>query len=137
VDVVLNSLSEVKLQASLRCVKKHGRFLEIGKYDLSQNTQLGNERLQNDYFLINACNFFSNFDAIIIVVGKNYSDTKLGCGSLQAEYRDHRHALIHANCLEPCPFGKLKPRTTRDLVLLQLELHQKFTQKTRNIILIE
>uniref|UniRef100_A0A670Y7Z6 Fatty acid synthase n=1 Tax=Pseudonaja textilis TaxID=8673 RepID=A0A670Y7Z6_PSETE len=41
VDLVLNSLSEEKLQASLRCLARHGRFLEIGKYDLSNNTPLG------------------------------------------------------------------------------------------------
>nr|XP_028572050.1 fatty acid synthase [Podarcis muralis] len=41
VDLVLNSLSEEKLQASLRCLAQHGRFLEIGKYDLSNNTPLG------------------------------------------------------------------------------------------------
>ena len=42
VDVVLNSLSEEKLQSSVRCLAQHGRFLEIGKYDLSQNNPLGN-----------------------------------------------------------------------------------------------
>ncbi|KAK9502678.1 hypothetical protein O3M35_011399 [Rhynocoris fuscipes] len=41
VDVVLNSLAEEKLQASIRCLAKHGRFLEIGKLDLSNNTPLG------------------------------------------------------------------------------------------------
>ena len=41
VDIVLNSLAEEKLQASLRCLARHGRFLEIGKYDLSNNTPLG------------------------------------------------------------------------------------------------
>ncbi|KAM4715440.1 fatty acid synthase isoform 2-T2 [Anableps anableps] len=41
VDVVLNSLAEEKLQASIRCVARHGRFLEIGKYDLSNNSPLG------------------------------------------------------------------------------------------------
>ncbi|CAL8305722.1 unnamed protein product [Boreogadus saida] len=41
VDMVLNSLSEEKLQASLRCLARHGRFLEIGKYDLSNNSPLG------------------------------------------------------------------------------------------------
>ncbi|XP_064637682.1 fatty acid synthase-like isoform X2 [Lineus longissimus] len=41
VDVVLNSLAEEKLQASLRVLAPHGRFLEIGKYDLSKNTPLG------------------------------------------------------------------------------------------------
>lgn len=38
---MLNSLAEEKLQASLRCLARHGRFLEIGKFDLSNNSQLG------------------------------------------------------------------------------------------------
>lgn len=33
VDIVLNALVEEKLQASLRCLAKGGRFLEIGKFD--------------------------------------------------------------------------------------------------------
>nr|WLV27769.1 fatty acid synthase [Panonychus citri] len=41
VDVVLNSLAEEKLHASIRCLAQHGRFLEIGKYDLSQNNPIG------------------------------------------------------------------------------------------------
>ncbi|XP_020494498.2 fatty acid synthase [Labrus bergylta] len=41
VDIVLNSLAEEKLQASIRCLARHGRFLEIGKYDLSNNSPLG------------------------------------------------------------------------------------------------
>ncbi|KAM9716550.1 fatty acid synthase [Menidia menidia] len=41
VDLVLNSLAEEKLQASIRCLARHGRFLEIGKYDLSNNSPLG------------------------------------------------------------------------------------------------
>ncbi|KAJ8030107.1 Fatty acid synthase [Holothuria leucospilota] len=41
VDLVLNSLSEELFEASLRCLSKFGRFLEIGKYDLSQNRQIG------------------------------------------------------------------------------------------------
>ena len=41
VDIVLNSLAAEKLEASLRVLAVHGRFLEIGKYDLSQNTGLG------------------------------------------------------------------------------------------------
>ncbi|XP_077481477.1 fatty acid synthase [Stigmatopora argus] len=41
VDVVLNSLAEEKLHASVRCLARHGRFLEIGKYDLSNNSPLG------------------------------------------------------------------------------------------------
>ncbi|CAN7979338.1 unnamed protein product, partial [Ixodes persulcatus] len=41
VDLVLNSLAEEKLQASVCCLATHGRFLEIGKFDLSQNNVLG------------------------------------------------------------------------------------------------
>ncbi|KAF4797413.1 Fatty acid synthase [Turdus rufiventris] len=41
VNLVLNSLAEEKLQASLRCLARHGRFLEIGKFDLSNNSNLG------------------------------------------------------------------------------------------------
>uniref|UniRef100_F1N647 Fatty acid synthase n=1 Tax=Bos taurus TaxID=9913 RepID=F1N647_BOVIN len=40
-DLVLNSLAEEKLQASVRCLAQHGRFLEIGKFDLSKNHPLG------------------------------------------------------------------------------------------------
>uniref|UniRef100_A0A0K0ESV2 Fatty acid synthase n=1 Tax=Strongyloides stercoralis TaxID=6248 RepID=A0A0K0ESV2_STRER len=41
VDIILNSLAQEMLQASVRCLAQHGRFLEIGKVDLSQNTPLG------------------------------------------------------------------------------------------------
>ncbi|EDW12340.1 fatty acid synthase [Drosophila mojavensis] len=41
VELVLNSLSEEKLQASIRCLGLNGRFLEIGKFDLSNNSPLG------------------------------------------------------------------------------------------------
>ena len=38
---MLNSLALEMLQASVRCLAQHGRFLEIGKVDLSQNSSLG------------------------------------------------------------------------------------------------
>ena len=41
VDLVLNSLAEEKLQASVRCLAPGGRFLEIGMYDLDNNSCLG------------------------------------------------------------------------------------------------
>ncbi|CAL1537406.1 unnamed protein product [Lymnaea stagnalis] len=41
VDLILNSLAEEKLQASINLLAKHGRFLEIGKFDLSNNTPIG------------------------------------------------------------------------------------------------
>ena len=39
VDFVLNSLSEDKLQASIRCIAMNGTFLEIGKYDIMNKTK--------------------------------------------------------------------------------------------------
>jgi len=41
VDMVLNSLAGDKLQASIRLLAQHGRFLEIGKFDLAKNSALG------------------------------------------------------------------------------------------------
>ncbi|XP_074602404.1 fatty acid synthase-like isoform X2 [Brevipalpus obovatus] len=38
VDIVLNSLSDDKLQASVRCLAPGGRFIEIGKYDGFKNS---------------------------------------------------------------------------------------------------
>ncbi|KAL0101022.1 hypothetical protein PUN28_019441 [Cardiocondyla obscurior] len=40
VDIVLNSLAEEKLQASVRCLANGGRFLEIGKFDMISNSLL-------------------------------------------------------------------------------------------------
>ena len=41
VDYVLNSLADEKLQASLRCLGKGGKFLEIGKFDMANDSKLG------------------------------------------------------------------------------------------------
>lgn len=41
VDLVLNSLAGDKLLASVRCLAPGGRFLEIGKLDMSNNTGIG------------------------------------------------------------------------------------------------
>ncbi|KAF5292080.1 hypothetical protein FQR65_LT11346 [Abscondita terminalis] len=40
VDVVINTLSEDKLQASVRCLTRRGIFVELGKYDLQLNNPL-------------------------------------------------------------------------------------------------
>lgn len=45
VDIVLNSLAEEKLQASLRCLAANGRFLEIGKVDFISNNSLYTHQL--------------------------------------------------------------------------------------------
>lgn len=41
VDYVLNSLSDDKLLASVRCLGRGGSFLEIGKFDITNNSNLG------------------------------------------------------------------------------------------------
>jgi fatty acid synthase, animal type len=41
VDFVLNSLADEKLQASIRCLGKGGKFLEIGKFDMANDTKIG------------------------------------------------------------------------------------------------
>lgn len=41
VDIVLNSLAEDKLQASVRCLGFGGRFLQIGKFDIIADNPLG------------------------------------------------------------------------------------------------
>jgi fatty acid synthase len=40
VNYVLNSLADEKLQASMRCLAKHGYFVEIGMSDILQNSKL-------------------------------------------------------------------------------------------------
>lgn len=43
VDFVLNSLSADKLKASIRCLGYNGVFLEIGKFDMANNSDIGLE----------------------------------------------------------------------------------------------
>jgi fatty acid synthase, animal type len=40
VDFVLNCLADELLQTSLRCVKKKGTFIEIGKFDIQKETNI-------------------------------------------------------------------------------------------------
>ena len=46
VDLVLNSLAAEKLEASVRCLAADGRFLEIGKTDMINNSPLSLEILK-------------------------------------------------------------------------------------------
>lgn len=41
VDYILNSLADDKLHASIRCLGRGGVFLEIGKFDLANDTKIG------------------------------------------------------------------------------------------------
>jgi len=71
VDLVLNSLAEEKLQASVRCLAPGGRFLEIGKFDIDNNSNLG--RL----FFIKLFNFF--WYNVICFVLFFFSCSKIKC----------------------------------------------------------
>lgn len=48
VDLILNSLAEEKLQASVRCLGVGGKFLEIGKFDLANDNPLHLQCLAKD-----------------------------------------------------------------------------------------
>ncbi|XP_025158082.1 fatty acid synthase-like [Harpegnathos saltator] len=67
VDIVLNSLAEEKLQASIRCLAKGGRFLEIGKYDL-----IADNTLDRMIFTKGISFHAIMLDNIISSVSKNY-----------------------------------------------------------------
>lgn len=55
---MLNSLADEKFYASIRCVAKHGRFLELGKYDLLLDHSIGKllkfkmDYLKNNYVVV-------------------------------------------------------------------------------------
>ncbi|XP_025155202.1 LOW QUALITY PROTEIN: fatty acid synthase-like [Harpegnathos saltator] len=67
VDIVLNSLAEEKLQASIRCLAKGGRFLEIGKYDV-----IADNTLDRMIFAKGISFHAIMLDNIISSVSKNY-----------------------------------------------------------------
>lgn len=64
VDIVLNSLIEEKLQASIRCLAKGGRFLEIGKFDMVSNNPL-------EILILKGINFYGiSLDKIFFVISE-------------------------------------------------------------------
>ena len=76
VDIVLNSLSGDMLQASIRCLALHGRFLEIGKMDFVHNSNLAMA-----VFLKNISFHGILLDAIIDPISGNKRDW-LKCASM-------------------------------------------------------
>ena len=44
--MILNTLSGDKMMASVELLSCGGRFMELGKFDLQQNTQLGIENIR-------------------------------------------------------------------------------------------
>lgn len=105
VDYVLNSLTEEKLIASVRCLAKGGKFLEIGKFDLASNNEISLKLLEKDAELL-------GLEIDKHVLG---SDGKFECGScdlrrlrrqllVAAEaYRDKIMELINVGAIQPLP----------------------------------
>ena len=64
VDVVLNSLADEKLQASIRLLADFGRFVEIGKYDIMQNNPLNVTDMQRNKTYHAVCVAHLEYDAL-------------------------------------------------------------------------
>lgn len=41
VNIILNCVSRSMLNASLRCIANSGRFIQLGKFDLEENIEIG------------------------------------------------------------------------------------------------
>ena len=65
VDVILNSLSEKKLKASINCLADFGRFVEIGKYDILTNSTLDMSTFGGNKSLQTTCLAHLDVDAIV------------------------------------------------------------------------
>jgi fatty acid synthase len=64
VDIVLNSLADEKLQASVRLLADFGRFIEIGKYDIMQNNPLNIVDMQRNKTYHCVCVAHLEYDAL-------------------------------------------------------------------------
>ncbi|XP_053201164.1 LOW QUALITY PROTEIN: fatty acid synthase-like [Panonychus citri] len=68
VDLVLNSLSDDKLKASIRCLSDFGRFIEIGKYDMIQNTKIDSQFIDFNKTFHACCLAFLQDDVFIKMI---------------------------------------------------------------------
>ncbi|XP_053201038.1 fatty acid synthase-like [Panonychus citri] len=68
VDLVLNSLSDDKLKASIRCLSDFGRFIEIGKYDMIQNTKIDSQFIDFNKTFQACCLMFLQDDVFIKMI---------------------------------------------------------------------
>ncbi|XP_053205836.1 fatty acid synthase-like [Panonychus citri] len=68
VDLVLNSLSDDKLKASIRCLSDFGRFIEIGKYDMIQNTKMDSQFIDFNKTFHACCLAFLQDDVFVKMI---------------------------------------------------------------------
>uniref|UniRef100_A0A913I721 Fatty acid synthase n=1 Tax=Strongyloides stercoralis TaxID=6248 RepID=A0A913I721_STRER len=101
VNIVLNSLAQEMLQASVRCIAQHGKFLEIGKVDLSQNSSLGMA-----VFLKNITFHGILLDAVM--------DTSVGCKDDWLEVSKLLKNGIENGVVQPLPYSSFSPEKAED-----------------------
>nr|XP_019551378.2 fatty acid synthase-like [Aedes albopictus] len=109
VDFVLNSLAEEKLQASLRCLSINGHFLEIGKYDMANNSKIALELFQKGI----------SFTAVML--------DAMFKGSFAEKQR--LHALLTADILS----GVIRPLSTTVFPAIEIEKAFRFLASGKHI----
>ncbi|XP_074596467.1 fatty acid synthase-like [Brevipalpus obovatus] len=92
VDIVLNSLADDKLQASIRCLAPGGRFLEIGKYDGYKNSPI-------DLGLLDGGRSFHD----VILNSLSLPDEKVKTNSEMHQLQDLFSKFIENGTIKPLP----------------------------------
>lgn len=82
VDVILNSLSEEKLKASISCLAVNGRFIEIGKYDILVNNNLDISKFGRNQSFEVVCLAHLDFNAFFNKEKKAIEERKLMYGMM-------------------------------------------------------
>lgn len=77
VDMILNSLSEDKLKASINCLAVNGRFIEIGKYDILVNNNLDISKFGRNQSFEAVCLAHLDFNAFFLKEKKAIEERKL------------------------------------------------------------
>lgn len=81
VDIVLNSLSDDKLIATSRCLSDNGTFIEIGKFDILNDTKLGMRLFSKEVTFIPI--FFDRYDKLPLDKIHKLIETDLQNGIIQ------------------------------------------------------
>ncbi|CAG2171557.1 unnamed protein product, partial [Oppiella nova] len=93
VDIVLNSLSGDKLDASYQCVANNGRFVELGRFDMIQNKQIGMFDFTKNIQFIGIV-----FDMVVLLDGKHFFP----------EFYDWVHKNSKNGCVKPINYTVFK-----------------------------
>ena len=50
VSIIFSPMADQQLRATFRCLGYMGTYIHVGVMDLEQNTQIGEQRIQNFYY---------------------------------------------------------------------------------------